>query len=571
MKIKTNKITTAVLFLITFSGALSFQAFAVVDPSNTFYGASFFSGDAPQQRLIVHYKSPALHAMQAHSVAESLSQLSGANMRYMRRLTSGSHLMKFRSSLSDNQLQQIILSMMTNADIDYVEVDRLMKPMFTPGDPRYNEQWHYFEPTGGMNLPAAWDSATGANSIVAVIDTGIRNHQDLVDNLLPGYDMIDDTDVAQDGDGRDADATDPGDWAPFGGCGFFSPGSDSSWHGTHVAGTIAASANNGIGVSGVAFDAQVVPVRVLGRCGGYTSDIAEGIIWAAGGNVDGLPVNPNPAQVINLSLGGSGSCDNTTQNAIDIARSLGATVVVAAGNSNQNASNATPANCDGVITVAATNREGSRASYSNYGSIVDVAAPGGQTSGGTENGILSTLDSGDRGPEGDTYAFYQGTSMATPHVAGLAALLYSVDPTLTPDQVENFLTITARAFPGSCDQCGSGIVDAAAAVAAVDPVATPTPTPTVTPTPTATPTSTPTPTPTLTPTPTPLPSCTDVSTYNYYHYTAGRASRTASGVWWLSSYTYTANGSNDEMPGSTWSTNTLKSVDENYWELGACP
>ena len=234
--------------------------------------------------------------------------------------------------------------------------------------------------------------------------------------------------LAADGNGRDADPSDPGDATVAGQCGAGSGASNSSWHGTHVAGSIAAKTNNGVGV---AFNAKIVPVRVLGKCGGYPSDIADAIIWASGGAVSGVPANANPARVINMSLGGGGACANTSQNAINSARSRGTVVVVAAGNSNADASGANPANCPGVVAVAATNRSGGRAYYSNYGAVVDVAAPGGdaRTAGG---GILSTLNAGTTTPGADSYAFYQGTSMAAPHVAGVAALMLSKTPGLTP-------------------------------------------------------------------------------------------------------------------------------------------
>jgi serine protease len=238
------------------------------------------------------------------------------------------------------------------------------------------------------------------------------------------------------------------------------PASNSSWHGTHVAGTIAALTNNGSGVAGVAFGAKIVPVRVLGKCGGYTSDIADGIVWASGGTVSGVPNIAARAQVINMSLGGGGACDTTTQNAINGARSRGTVVVVAAGNEAQNASNSSPANCSGVITVAATNRSGGRASYSNYGTIVDVAAPGGDSGAA----ILSTLNAGTKAPGADSYAGYMGTSMATPHVAGVVALMLAKNAALTPDDVEARLKSSARAFPASCSGCGAGIVNASAAV-----------------------------------------------------------------------------------------------------------
>jgi serine protease len=228
-----------------------------------------------------------------------------------------------------------------------------------------------------------------------------------------------------------------------------------------VAGTIAAVTNNSSGVAGVAFGAKVVPARVLGKCGGYTSDIADAIVWTSGGTVSGVPTNANPAKVLSISLGGGGSCDSTTQGAINSARSRGASVVVAAGNSNANAANFTPANCTGVVTVAAVGRNGGKASYSNFGATVEVAAPGG--SGGA-NSVLSTLNAGTTIPGSDSYALYNGTSMATPHVSGVVALMLSVKPTLTPDQVTSILQSTARAFPATCSQCGSGIVNANAAV-----------------------------------------------------------------------------------------------------------
>jgi serine protease len=279
--------------------------------------------------------------------------------------------------------------------------------------------------------------------------------------------MIADTTIAVDGSGRDSDPTDPGDWATAGQCGTGEPASNSSWHGTHVAGTIAAKGNNSLGVIGVAFGAKVQPVRALGRCGGYTSDIADGIIWSSGGTVSGLPVNATPAKVINMSLGGGGACDTTTQNAINSARSRNTTVIVAAGNENQNASNSNPANCAGVVTVAAVGPTGGRAYYSNYGTVVDLAGPGGDQSAGNSNGILSTLNAGTTTPGADSYAYYQGTSMATPHVAGVAALMYAVKPSATPDQIESALKSSTRAFPATCSQCGTGIVDAPAAIAAI--------------------------------------------------------------------------------------------------------
>ncbi|MFV8782992.1 S8 family peptidase [Microbulbifer sp. SA54] len=430
-------------------------------------------------RIIIKYKNDiagANAAVMSQGALQRAAHSAGHGFKHMRRLATGAQLLRLEKRASKAELDAIISRLQQDPEVEYVEPDRLMQPMATPNDPNYSQQWHYFESTGGLNLPAAWDVTQGEGVVVGVIDTGYRPHTDLAANILPGYDMISDTTVAQDGNGRDSDASDPGDWSPAGACGSGQPARNSSWHGTHVAGTIAAVTNNGTGVAGVAYKAKIVPIRVLGRCGGYTSDIADGIIWGAGGNVSGVPANANPAQVLNLSLGGGGSCDTTTQNAINTARSLGTTVVVAAGNSNANAANYSPASCNGVISVASTNRAGSRAYYSNYGSVVDVAAPGGETST-SSNGVLSTLNSGTQGPGSDNYVFYQGTSMAAPHVAGAAALLYAVDGTITPDEVESTLKNTARSFPGSCSQCGSGIVDASAAVNAVNGGGNPDPDP----------------------------------------------------------------------------------------------
>ncbi|MCP4607669.1 MAG: S8 family serine peptidase [Planctomycetes bacterium] len=418
-------------------------------------------------RIIVKYKNSASEnqmGKMSDTAVTRLSARAGVSLRHKRKLATGAHLFSMDMKRDKDELDRIINYLMADDNVEYAEPDLIMRPMATtPNDSRYSDQWHYFESTGGLNLPDAWDIAQGDGVVVAVIDTGILSHTDLNANILPGYDMISNTDVARDGDGRDSDPSDPGDWAPANECYSGYNASNSSWHGTHVAGTIAAVTNNGTGVAGVAYDAKVVPVRVLGRCGGYMSDIADGIIWASGGSVSGVPSNSNPAQVLNLSLGGPGNCGNTTQNAINTARSNGATVVVAAGNSNTNASNTTPANCSGVITIASVDRTGGRAYYSNYGSVVDVAAPGGDTSV-SSNGVLSTLNSGTHDPYSQSYAYYQGTSMATPHVAGVVALMYDVDPQITPDEVEAILKRTSRSFPDTCSQCGSGIVDAYAAL-----------------------------------------------------------------------------------------------------------
>ncbi|HET7792074.1 MAG TPA: S8 family peptidase [Rhizobacter sp.] len=434
------------------------------------------SDSRPTNRLIIKYRSGVAGATASaaasdrallHRGAQDAASRAGLRLQLVRVGAFDTHVMRLDRALPQAGVEQLARDIMaSDAAVEYAEPDRILQAMFTPNDTQYGQQWHYFEATGGLNLPAAWDKSTGSGIVAAVIDTGYRPHADLAANILPGYDMIADTFVSNDGTGRDNDPQDPGDAVTAGACGSGQPTQDlsSSWHGTHVAGTIAAVTNNGNGVSGVAFNAKVVPVRVLGKCGGYTSDIADGIVWASGGTVGSLPLNPNPARVINLSLGGSGSCDTTSQNAINAARSRNTVVVVAAGNSNANAANFSPASCAGVITVAATNRSGGRAYYSNYGSLVAVAAPGGDVRSSSANGILSTLNNGATAPGADSYAYYQGTSMATPHVVGVVALMLAKNPALTPDEVAARLKSSARAFPATCSQCGAGIVDASAAV-----------------------------------------------------------------------------------------------------------
>ncbi|MFZ5844110.1 MAG: S8 family peptidase [Pseudomonadota bacterium] len=420
-------------------------------------------------RLIIKYKdgsqSTGKTGLVTVSALDRASAKAGERLQLVRKNAFGAQVLKLDRKLTEREVSAIAARIAQDADVEYAEPDRIMKAFLTPTDSQYSSQWHYYESTGGLRAPAAWDITNGAGVVVAVLDTGYRPHADLAANLLPGYDMISDSFVGNDGNGRDSDAQDPGDWVLANECGGTHAAQDSSWHGTHVAGTVAAVTNNGSGVAGVAYGAKVVPVRVLGKCGGYTSDIADGIIWASGGTVSGVPTNANPAKVINMSLGGSGACDTTTQNAINSARSRGTVIVVASGNDNDNANNYNPGNCSGVVNVAATNRSGGRAYYSNYGTSIDVAAPGGaQSSFNDANGVLSTWNSGTTSPGSDSYIFMQGTSMAAPHVAGVAALIKAVKPAATPDEIETILKTTTRAFPATCTNCGTGIVDANAAV-----------------------------------------------------------------------------------------------------------
>lgn len=406
-----------------------------------------------------------------------LSLRTGAPLHFVRATALGAHVLKLDKMMKLADVERMAAQIALDPAVEYAQPDYVKVAYATPNDPQYSSQWHYYETAGGINVPAAWDFSTGQAVVVAVLDTGYRPHADLNANILPGYDMVSDSFHGNDGSGRDSDATDPGDGMRAGECGdqdgdgVADPATDenSSWHGTHVSGTIAALGNNGLGVTGVAYNAKILPVRVLGKCGGYTSDITDGMIWAAGGTVSGVPTNTRPARVLNMSLGGivPSACSAAEQNAINFARTKGAVVVVAAGNDNANANTYSPGNCSGVISVAATGRDGGKAWYSNTGTMVDIAAPGGSAiSGATADNIFSTYNAGAMTPGSDSYNYLAGTSMATPHVSGVAALMFAANPGLSPDTVENYLKQTARKFPKTCSGCGAGIVDANAAVQA---------------------------------------------------------------------------------------------------------
>ncbi|WP_037671694.1 S8 family serine peptidase [Streptomyces griseus] len=426
---------------------------------------------APAERLIVGYKSDAAEAKSnqaAEADAAVKGKEAGEDVDFQRRLGTGAALVDLGSDLTRSDVADVVAQYKADPQVAYVVPDRLNQPKADPNDTEYAKQWDLWETTAGMNVPGAWSTSTGAGVTVAVIDTGYVTHSDLAANIVGGYDFISDTAVSVDGDGRDSNPADPGDWYNANECGSGIPASNSSWHGTHVAGTIAAATNNNKGVAGIAYGAKISPLRVLGKCGGYDSDIIDAITWASGGTVSGVPANSNVAKVINMSLGGDGACSSATQSAITAAVNRGTTVVVAAGNENDNVANHNPGNCNNVISVAATNRTGAKASYSNFGSLVDISAPGGQTSTGTANGILSTLNSGTKTPSTENYAYYQGTSMATPHIAGLVALMKSANSSLTPAQIESAIKANARALPGSCSGgCGAGLADAAKTVQAV--------------------------------------------------------------------------------------------------------
>lgn len=447
-------------------------ALSAVAAAPAFAGRVELSGlqsDTAFDQFIVKYRTGTPEAANPAAIGRGLdlaaaSVVSGAqalrgdprgarlDLVHHRRMAIGADVVRASRKLDRIDAETLMRQLAADPNVEYVEVDKINRIALTPNDPQFGQQYGFGTGAGGIRATEAWDITSGAGTVVAVLDTGITSHPDLNANILPGYDFVSNATVGGDGNGRDSDPSDPGD---------FYGGDPSSWHGTHVAGTVAAVTNNGVGVAGTAYNAKVVPVRVLGRGGGYDSDIADAVIWASGGSVSGVPANANPAEVINLSLGGSGSCGSAMQSAINGAVGRGTTVVIAAGNSNANVSGFSPANCSNVVAVASNTSTGARSSFSNYGALIDVSAPG--------SSILSTLNTGTQGPGSPSYASYNGTSMAAPHVAGVVALMQSAASTpLTPAQVEAVLKSSARAFPSTPSQpIGAGIVNARAAVDAV--------------------------------------------------------------------------------------------------------
>lgn len=383
-----------------------------------------------------------------------------AALRHERTLGIGADVVVPDRKLDRAESEALMRSLAANPDVAYVEPNVRLYPTLTPNDQFYNLQYGFQNGVGGSNANLAWDLGfRGAGKIVAVIDTGYRPHVDLGTNIINGYDFISNTFTANDGNGRDSSALDPGDWTTAGQCYSGSPAGNSSWHGTHVAGTVAARTNNTTGVAGMAFNARVLAVRALGRCGGTLADIADAITWSSGGTVSGVPaVGANRASVINMSLGGQSICTSSSamQVAINGALARGTTVVVAAGNSNLNVSGFTPAGCmgQGLIVVGATDSAGAKAVFSNYGTGVDVSAPGVQ--------IASTLNSGTTIPASDNYVYYSGTSMAAPHVAGLVAMMHSKPSTdCLPATCESIIKANTKPFGVvPAVPMGTGIIDA---------------------------------------------------------------------------------------------------------------
>ena len=427
------------LALIVASGA------AVLSVANPAHAADFVPG-----RVIVKWRTP--DAARLHATQLVFKRTMAAN----------------RALVAVEPTREATLAaveaLRADPDVEYAEPDyvrtRSGNPM-TPSDPLFAQQWAL----PMIKAPAAWgDGFQGSGDItVAIIDTGYVRHPEIADRIVGGYDFISDPNNAADGDGRDGDATDAGT----------SDDTSSALHGTHVAGIIAAQSNNAVGVAGLDWSCHLVIARALGvtHGTGVDSDISDAIRWAAGIHVDGVPDNPHPADVINMSFGGTGY-SQSMQDAVHDAISAGAIVVAAAGNLGIDAKGDSPAGLDGVITVGAVEESGSIASYSNYGAVVALMAPGGSPdrdpNSGTPMGVLSTIEIAG---SGYTYTFYAGTSQAAPFVSGAVSLMRAVHPRLTAVEAKRILQATADpsakcANPEdpTTDGCGAGLLDVDAAV-----------------------------------------------------------------------------------------------------------
>lgn len=430
------------------------------------------ASDTAFDQFIVQYRPGSATAASGAAIDRGLARAAQAvapdargvalGAQRVRRLGIGADVVRTSRALGRVEAALLMRRLAADADVAFVEVDGRLWPAMTPNDPLYASQWHYAGLPAGIRTPNAWNLTAGVGVTVAVIDTGVAPHSDLNANIVPGYDFISDPVNARDGNGRDANPNDEGDGTTFGSpCYALSP-RNSSWHGTHVAGLIAARTGNALGVAGTAFGARVQPLRVSGPCGATISDIADAITWGSGGTVAGIPANATPSRVINLSLSAAGTCSIALQTALNGASARGSLVIVPAGNANAAITGYQPANCTGVMVVAAVTNTGARASFSNSGAGVALAAPG--------VGILSTLNSGTLNQGAENYASYNGTSSAAPLVAGVAALVQGrrialAQPPFTGSQLATHLRTHVTAFPVTPDKpIGTGIVNAEDAV-----------------------------------------------------------------------------------------------------------
>jgi len=437
--------------------ALSLFTFLYASPTRNLDAAKVITDHQTTQRVILKAGAAGIEF-----VIASLQAKTGLQITLLRSMSDHAYVVNVKGRHSDPNLKQSIDELIDKGLLTYAQYDSPLKlstaarhqrntatampPDLVPNDQLYQRQWILDSPestVASVNMTQAWEITTGSPEVVvAVIDTGILfDHSDLTNRLLMGYDFVaglneapetiipvqsqDNYLKAHDGDGRDLDPTDPGDGVDLAfqdymkSLGFDCPLANSTWHGTAMASLLAANGNDGVGMTGVDWQAKVLPVRAIGRCGGNRSDLLDAIRWAAGVEDPNLPPNPNPARIINLSLGIDDVCGPADQIAINDAVRAGAIIVAAVGNHGRNTDDvpSAPADCRHVIGVSAINADGSRAKYSNYGDDADIAAPGGDLGFGEERKVLVATNEGVTQPiPGSTHRYTTGTSVAAPLV-----------------------------------------------------------------------------------------------------------------------------------------------------------
>ena len=453
----------------------------------------------PVARVIVKFKDDGNVLRRASSVerTQSLSKRLGHDMQHVHDIAAGHQVMTAKG-LTSTQLVQQLSSL---SEVEFAEPDHRRKINALPNDPLFSSQW-YLQNTeaSASNFTNAWNLGTGSHgTVVAVLDTGMTDHPDLQNKLVPGYNFISDPVLAMNTVGRTSNPADPGDYIDASvrndpafvklcGAADLATDTSSSWHGTKVASLIAAQTQNAIGMAGAGWGLRILPIRVLGKCGGYDSDIQAAMLWAAGIAVPGVPLNPYPASVINLSLGSTGTC---SQSYASVLSQLSSKVVVVAAAGNESGPVDTPANCTGILGVAGLRQQGDKVGYSSYGKEVGLSAPAGNcVNTGANQACLfpmnAATNAGAKGPTSPTYTdgfnYSVGTSFSSPLVAAAAGLMMDLNPALSPSEtvarlkvsVKPFVQVTGRDVcsasnsnnPCNCNSsiCGSGMLDAAAAM-----------------------------------------------------------------------------------------------------------
>jgi serine protease len=466
----------AALSIASIQAIASTQAAAATSERNPVLKHPAAASDPAEQRLLVKLRPSAAAAAhlqvqsvqsKANATLQSLASRASLTFKESREITNGLHLLKVQPAAGES-IEATIARLRADSAVESAEVDQRRFPHALPNDPLFTGQW-YEQATqpAGIDAVTAWDTTTGRSDVViAELDTGVRyDHPDLLmasanGKLLPGYDFVSDPAIANDGDGRDADASDPGDFistadaatATFSGCTV----ENSSWHGTRVAGILGALSNNATGITGITWQPKILPVRVLGKCGGSDSDILDAMRWAAGLHVNGIPDNAHPAQIINMSLGGTGACTAAEQTVINEVVATGVTLVISAGNEGGPVDS--PANCAGVAGIAGLRNVGTKVGFSSLGPEVALASPGGNcvnASGACLFSIDTTINNGTTTPGTNGYTDQMfpnlGTSFSAPIVTGIAGLMISVNANLKPAQVIARLKEGAKTFPFSSD------------------------------------------------------------------------------------------------------------------------